>query len=198
MSNPYKSGQASKHLYKEKTVDAEVDLREEFEELLKTDARDTWFLYRKIRVDESGNPVKHPDIFDNRSGEMPRDVLSRGSTNNGNMYDDYMVRGYLNHSQAYSITNRFKDAGESKPDYKTFYLDYNFLEAATGVDGFYPSVFDKIIQVRLDKEGNVLSPLKVFKSFDILSVDPYRLDSSGRIEYYRFRLISVIDESFRV
>lgn len=178
------------------TPQPEIDLRDELDELLRE--KGTWMLYRRTRMDSKGLPVKHPDVFNNRSGEMPRDVLSSGSTNNGNLYDDHAVIGFMNHSQAYSITNRFRPAGESMVDYRTVYFRWDMLSQITGNDTEIPTVLDKIFRLKQDMDGNLISPSQVIERYDILSVDPYRLDSLGRIEYYRIRVISVVDESFQV
>lgn len=197
MIDPYKVGKASANPYGAK-LPSDISLRSELQELFQKDAVATWMLYRRVRMDDKGLPVKHPDIFTNRNGEMPRDTLSIGSTNNGYLYDDHVVLGYLNHSQAYSITNRYKAAGESSVDYRTVYFMYDFLPGVFGESGAVPHNLDKVLRLKQDLEGNLISPSQIIEQYDILSVDPYRLDSYGRIEYYRLRVISVADGSFQL
>lgn len=199
MIDPYKAGPKSSDLFTRKNkTGKEIDLRSELNELLAVDKKNTWFLYRRVRLDANGLPVRHPEVFNNRNGEVIRDINSAVATNNGNLFDDYVVPGYLSHAQSYSTVNRFREPGEVKTDNKTAYFRYDFLEEITGIKDSIPNLYDKIYQVRIGIEGEVMSPIQIYKSYDVLSIDPYRLDSSGRIEYYRFRLISVADESFQV
>jgi hypothetical protein len=177
---------------------SEIDLRAELTELLRANQRGTWFLYRHARMDANGKPIKHPYVNETRSGEPPIDVGQMDSTDRGYLYDDYMVFGYMNHSQAYSIYKKKEKAGDSTVDYRTVYLEYDVVREATGRDDLLPTKFDRIIRVEKDLSGKVQSPLQIKEKYDILSVDPYRLDSSGRIEYYRLRVISVPDESIIV
>jgi hypothetical protein len=195
----YKIGPKSRDLFSRKnTTGKEINLREELSDLLIDTEKNTWFLYRRVRLDERDLPVKHPEVFNNRNGEIIRDTNNHIATNNGNLFDDYVVPGYLNHAQSYSMYNRFRDPGEDKTDSKTAYFKYDFLEQATGIKDAIPKLHDKIYLLKLDIEGAVISPLEVQIYYDILSIDSYRLDSRGRIEYYRFRLVSVTDESSRV
>lgn len=195
----YKAGPKSKDLFaRNDATSREVDLREELQDLLLNTEKNTWFLYRRVRLDNNDLPVKHPEVFNNRNGEVIRDINNEVSTNNGNLFDDYVVPGYLNHAQSYSVYNRFIDPGEAKTDYKTAYFKYDFLEKATGIKDAIPKLHDKIYLLKLDIEGKVISPLQVEVYYDLLSIDSYRLDSRGRIEYYRIRLISVTNESSRV
>lgn len=200
MIDPYKAGHISSGPYaKRRAIDAEVDLREELDQLFITgEKKAVWLMYRRVRMNDKGLPVKHPDTQLNRNGEIPRDIPSIGSTSNGFLYDDHIVKGFVNHSQAYSITNRYKTTGESMVDYRTVYFQHDFLDKASGKPNQIPHVFDKIIRLNMDQEGNLISPAQGIERFDILSVDPYRLDNYGRVEYHRIRVISVIDESFQV
>lgn len=199
MIDPYKNGPKSSDLFTRKNrTGKELDLRYELDELLIGTEKNAWFLYRRARLDEKGLPKKHPEVFNNRNGEVIRDLNYAVATNNGNLFDDYVVPGFLSHAQSYSTVNRFRDPGEAKTDNKTAYFKYDFLEQATGIKDSIPNLYDKIYQVKMDIEGQVVSPIEIYKSYDVLSIDPYRLDSRGRIEYYRFRLISVADESFQV
>ena len=196
MIDPYSVGKSGVNPYGS-TKRPGIDLRFEIDELLEKEMKATWMLFRRVRMDARGLPTKHPDVFTNRNGEMPRDVLSSGSTNNGNLYDDHIVLGFMNHSQAYSITNRFKPQGESSVDYRTVYFKHDFLSSVSNDPIAIPTNLDKIVRLKQDLEGNLISPSQVIERYDILSVDPYRLDSLGRIEYYRIRVISVVDESFQ-
>ena len=77
-------------------------------------------------------------------------------------------------------------------------LEWNFIEQNLDDGNNIPNRFDRIIQLQKDLEGNILSPSTTREVYEILSVEPYRLDNNGRIEYYRCRVISVVDKSFLV
>jgi hypothetical protein len=177
---------------------SEIDLREEMDELLKDNQRGTWYIYRRTRTDAKGNPIKHPYVNETRSGEPPLDVGQIDATDRGYLYDDFMVFGYMNHSQAYSIYKKVEKPGDSNVEYRTLYLEYDTVKEAVGREDLNPTRFDRILRPKKDLSGKVLSPLSIREKYDVLSVDPYRLDSSGRIEYYRLRVISVPDESVLV
>ena len=106
MVNPYAKGYSSKKnsAYQNSLGSSlEVDMRRELQELFNDEERSNYFLYRRIKTDAKGKPIKHPYVHTNRSGEGPKDVGAIGSTSNGWMYDDHLVWGFMNHSQAYSI-----------------------------------------------------------------------------------------------
>ena len=174
---------------------SEIDLRAELSELLRDNKRGTWFLYRHARMDDKGRPVKHPYTRENRSGEAPTDVKQIDANDRGYLYDDYIILGYLNHSQAYSIYKKVQKTGDSTVEYRTVYFEWDTVKKMTGREDIVPTKFDRIIVLEKDLDGKLKSPIDIREKFDVLSVDPYRLDSSGRIEYYRLRVISVPDES---
>jgi hypothetical protein len=196
MHDPYRTGSVSNGPYSVPTRG--VNFRKEFKNLMhKTNHVATWLLYRRVRLDGKGLPVKHPDAYSNRSGEIPVDILPMHSTNDGYLYDDYIVQGFMNHSQAYSITNRYKSAGESSVDYKAVYFEWDFLIKASKQETAMPTNLDKVIRLKQDPAGLLTSPTEIIEHYDILSADPYRLDNGGRIEYHRIRVISVVSESFQ-
>ena len=201
MKDPYSKGSSSRNntLYNSSFGQSlEVDLRRELQELFNDEARSAVYLYRRIRMDENNKPVRHPYTRTNRSGEGPKDVGAEGSTGTGFLYDDYLVKGFMNHSQAYAITKRVEGPGDSTVELRTMYFPYNFLSKITGNEYDIPTKYDRIARLEQDLEGGVKSPLELREKYDIQSVDPYRLDSNGRIEYYRLRVISVVDDSFLV
>jgi len=198
MLNLYKRPSDTLSLYHTKdSIIGEVDFRAELHDMLYTKDRGADILYRRATL-EGGSPKRCECRKNNRSNEPDRDIRCSICDGLGYYYTDYITRGYFNHSQAYSQYMRVKDVGGSKVEYKTAYFEWNFLSQITGVETDVPNKFDRIIQLKQDLAGDVLSPSSIRKVYEILSVDPYRLDNNGRIEYYRIRVISMIDESFLV
>lgn len=199
--NPYEKGKKSKITSTFTSSfggSRDIDLRKELTAIFDDELRSTYFLYRRVRRDEDGRPIRHPYTKTNRSGEGPKDVGAEHSTSTGYLYDDYIVKGYMNHSQAYSITKRIKATGESHVDYRTTYFEYDALSSVLEDRFAIPTVHDRILRLKQDIEGELKSPTEIEEKYDILSVDPYRLDKNGRIEYYRIRVISVADDSYIV
>jgi len=175
----------------------EIDLRKEMTKLIHEEKRGTWIIYRRVKM-ENGIPKKCICRTNNRSGEPDKDIACKFCGGLGYYYTDILGKTYINHSQAYAIYEKFKQEGTSKVDYRTMYMEYDFIKKAIPEDEGIPTRFDRIIELELDMEGNLISPTKPRELYDILSVDPYRLDNMGRIEYYRFRIISIVDKSFLV
>ena len=57
---------------------------------------------------------------------------------------------------------------------------------------------EEIIIPKFDLEGNISSPLRVEELYNITSVEPYRLDGNGRIEYHKLNLLSKHERSFQL
>jgi len=175
----------------------EIDLRQEMTKLIHDEKRGSWIIYRRAKM-ENGIPKKCICRTNNRSGEPDIDVACKFCKGQGYYFTDILGKAYINHSQAYAIYEKFKQEGNSKVDYRTMYMEYDFIKKAIPEDRGIPTRFDRIIELELDMEGNIVSPTKPRELYDILSVDPYRLDNTGRIEYYRFRIISIVDKSFLI
>jgi len=166
-------------------------------ELIRDEERGADILYRRTTM-EDGHPKKCECRKKNRSGEPDRDIRCSICQGLGYYFTDHLTRAYVNHSQAYAQYLKIKKQGGARTEYKTVYFEWDFLQKITGDFGDIPHKFDRVIQIQQDLDGNPLSPLNEREVYEILSVDPYRLDSRGRIEYYRLRVISIVDESFLV
>jgi len=198
MVNFYNNTHASSTFYPNtRAAIGEVDFREEMYDMLYTKKRGADIVYRRAII-ENGVPKKCECTKHNRSGEADRDIACSLCEGMGYYFKDYIVKSYINHSQAYAIYKKIKSIGESQVEYKTAYFEWNFLHRLTGDETSIPNRFDKIIQLNKDLAGSIASPSTAREMYDILSVEPYRLDNSGRIEYYRIRIISVVDKSFLV
>jgi len=175
-----------------------ISLRDELTTLFREEFEGTYYLYRRARLDANNYPIKHPETMTRRSGEPSRDIPVQGQSHSGYVYDDYLVFGYFNHSQAYSIYKRTRAAGDINIEYLTLYMEYDFLSKYTKNPLEVPNRFDNVFEIEKDLEGKIIYPIKAREQYGILSADAYRLDSNGRIEYYRIRLISLSQESFLV
>ena len=174
-----------------------VDLRAELHKILYTEKRGTDIIFRRAKL-ENGHPKKCACTLNNRSREPSKDIACDKCDGMGYYYTDILTKSYINHSQAYSIYKKVKAEGDYQTEYKTVYLEWNFILNSIDDGNNIPTRFDRIIKIEKDLAGKIISPTKAREIFEILSVDPYRLDNSGRIEYYRCRIISIVDKSFLV
>ena len=175
-----------------------ADIRKALHKILYTDKQGTDIIYRRAQLDNRGLPIKCECTKNNRSQEADKDIECNQCSGLGYYYNDILTKTYMNHSQAYAIYKKFKNLGDSQVEYKTTYFEWDFIKNALDDGDNIPNRFDRIIEVKKDLAGNLISPLTAREIYEILSVEPYRLDSSGRIEYYRVRIISVVDKSFLV
>ena len=178
-------------------VSGEVDIRKEVHDILYSSNRGAEVIYRRAQL-ENGAPKRCECTKTSRSQEANKDIPCANCGGMGYYYNDILTRTYINNSQAYSIYKKFKPAGEVQTEYKTSYFEWDFIKNSLDDGDNIPNRFDRIIQLKKDLDGKIISPSTVREVYEILSVDPYRLDNNGRIEYYRVRIISVIDKSFLV
>lgn len=196
--NPYDKSSKSFDLFQNRVSETVgVDFRQELHDILWVDKLGSDILYRRVQM-ENGHPKRCECRKGHRSEEPSRDIPCENCSGMGFYYNDVMTRTYINHSQAYTIYKKFKADGTTNVEYKTSYFEWDFLKNAIDDGDNIPNRFDRIIQLKKDMTGKILSPSTAREVYEILSVDPYRLDNNGRIEYYRIRIISVIDKSFLV
>jgi len=194
----YNTSTKTLDLYNNKGNSAEgIDFREELHDILWTTDRGSDIIYRRVKM-ENGHPKRCECRKGHRSEEPNRDIPCDNCSGTGFYYNDIPTRTFINHSQAYTIYKKFKADGTTNVEYKTSYFEWDFIKNALDDGDNIPNRFDTIIQLKKDLTGKVFSPSTPREMYEILSVDPYRLDNNGRIEYYRIRIISVIDKSFLV
>ena len=174
-----------------------VDMRKMLHDILYTDEQGAHVIYRRAKI-LNGYPEKCECTKNNRSGEPSKDIACDKCNGMGYYFNDILTRTYINNSQAYSIFKKKKPEGDNQTEYKTSYFEWDFIKNALDDGDNIPNRFDRIIMLKQDLDGKILSPSSEREVFEILSVDPYRLDNTGRIEYYRVRIISVVDKSFLV
>lgn len=183
--------------YPHRPSDSDLDLRDQLNAMFVSKKQRTPILYRRAIFDESGKLARCPCTLNNRSNEPDIDIRCSQCEGMGYKFKDYIVYGFINHSQAYAENLRFQKEGAQYQDFKTVYLEWDSLKKQTNSD-LIPNRYDRIIQLEQDLAGAILSPSKIRIMYAIQSVDPYRLDNSGRIEYYRLRITSLLDKSFIV
>jgi hypothetical protein len=163
----------------------EIDLRKELKEIIWDDKRGVYLLYRKCRFLNS-----LPEKCECNKGitlEPDIDTNCDVCKSYGYLFDDYIVRGYRSQTQAFSGYTGYQEMGKKINLFGLFYFEYDFISSKTGNNLDIPTTYDKIIEVEMDINGQIQSPLRQRIRYDILSADSYRLDNMGRIEYYRIR-----------
>jgi hypothetical protein len=162
-----------------------LDLRAELHSILYNENRGTSILYRRMQT-ENQIP-KRCICWNQRTQEPDIDIQCKYCRGTGYFFNDYLVVGFKSHSQGYATNRGYEDPGIKHNLFRTFYFEHDFLSLQSGNNLDIPTTYDKIIEVETDIDGIVSSPLRQLIKYDILSVDSYRLESNGRIEYYRIR-----------
>lgn len=176
----------------------EPSIREEIKKIFETEGRASYYIYRRARRDENGLPIISPTRMNNRSREVNMDVPTSASETMGYLFDDYMVLGYFAETYADHEAGRMLPAGDSRHDDKALYLQWDVLSSITDNLFDMPDEIDQIIVPKFDVNGNIGSPLRVEELYNIISVEPYRLDGNGRIEYHKLNLLSEHERSFQL
>jgi hypothetical protein len=172
----------------------EPDLRREMTRLLHDEKRGSFYIYRRVRRDADGYPIIADSSLTNRSAEATY------GTNKGMKYlfDDYMIIGYRSEGTTFHEHGKIKEYGDSRTDAVCIFAEFDFLYKHTNNLSDLPDEFDKIIVPLTDINGNVASPLRIQTQFDIGSVEPYRLDQLGRVEFFKINIDSHFDNSIQL
>lgn len=176
----------------------EPDIRQEIKRIFETEGRASYYIYRRARRDDNGLPILSPTRMNNRSREANYDVPTNASETMGYLFDDYMVLGYFAETYADHEAGRILPAGDSRHDDKALYLQWDVLSSITDNLFDMPDQIDQIIVPKFDVNGNIASPLRVEELYNITSVEAYRLDGNGRIEYHKLNLLSKHERSFQL
>jgi len=196
----YYNGKKISNLHNRSSSQAigEPDIRAEIRKIFETEGRASYYIYRRARRDAAGLPILSPTRMNNRSREANYDVPTNASDSMGYLFDDIPILGYIAETYADHMPGRVQKPGDSRNDDKCLFLQYDVLSSITGDDYDMPDEIDQIIIPKYDLEGNIQSPLRVEELYNITSVEPYRLDGNGRIEYHKLNLLSKHERSFQL
>jgi hypothetical protein len=175
----------------DKAMKKEPDLRYELKKIIYQENRGQYVVYRRARRDENQAPILSNAANSNRSSE----VLFKGNEGMKYLFDDYLIQGVLALSGINHETGVVKGYGDSRTDGRVLYLEHDILSRATNNSFDMPDEHDKIIVPMYDIEGKLKSPLTIDEQFQVGVVEPFRLNSIGRIEYFKLRLLSQFDRS---
>lgn len=174
----------------------DVDLRAQLQDLLWNEGRGIYILYRKCQFE---NDVPRRCVCWKRSTqEQDIDTSCQICLGSGYFFDDYMIRSHKSNSQAFSDTKRYNDTGWEPYVYVHFYVPWDAVSFLTGNTLDISTTYDKLVEVEQDLNGVLTSPLKQLVKYDIISVDPYRLDIGGRIEYFRIRTRQSLEGTYLI
>jgi hypothetical protein len=158
----------------------EVDLREEFYELLYGSssevAKGRPGLLRRMRTDSDGDLIQCPCV-DDITGEPDIDTFCPYCWGEGYIWDEEWITYYkriVSSQEGLVRKNQPHQPGLSNIPFAFFYLEYNVL----------PTVYDIVIEVSLDEDGYVNTPISRSAHFKIATPESFRSDN-GRIEYWR-------------
>jgi len=156
---------------------SEIDLRKEFDELIfgggGSIPHGRLFLIRKVRRDSDTNdPIKCVCVDDNT---READFSCPYCLGEGYYWDETWITGYVSFVGADGgLANRarFLTPGVIRADTKVFYFRYDTVV----------TYYDKIVEVRLDVEGEAVVPYVREAIYKPQTINLYRSDR-GRAEY---------------
>ena len=162
----------------------EVDLRQEFYELLFGSATETAKgqpgILRRMRKDDNGDKVACVCV-DEKTGEPDRDTMCPYCWGEGFLWDEEWVTYYkmlVSSHEGLVRKNQPNKPGRSNTPFVFFYLEYDIV----------PDRYDKIAEVALDTEGDISLPYTREAIYSIATAEAFRSDE-GRIEYWRIATI---------
>jgi len=162
----------------------EVDLRQEFYELLYGSATETAKgrpgILRRMRKDDDGNKIPCLCV-DEKTGEPDKDTICPYCWSEGFLWDEEWVTYYktlVSSHEGLVRKNQPNKAGMSNTPFVFFYLEYDIV----------PDRYDKIVEVALDTEGDISLPYTREAIYSIATAEPFRSDE-GRIEYWRMATV---------
>lgn len=190
ISNPYSTATT--------TIVGEPDIREEIHRIIHNEKRGSYLVYRRARRDEKGTPILSPTRQNNRSRETNFDIPTNISDSMGYLFDDIVTIGLLNLSLPDHLAGKVQMPGDIRNDNQLVYFPYDVLKKITGSETDMPDPIDQILFPKRDLEGDVLSPLQIEAVYNITSVEPFRLDQQGRVEFFRVTLKSKAERNFQL
>lgn len=160
-----------------------IDLRSEFKRILDGDffepSKAVWGLLRSMNVDSSGNLVHCPCV-DKNTGEPDKDYYCPICMAEKYLWTESLIKFYrvsitaADHGTSNSVFTKVKEYGGTTVSNHIFYFEFD-------VD---IKKVDKIIDIKLDLEGNILKPIKRDIIWRINEIHKYRGDR-GRVEFIK-------------
>lgn len=163
----------------------EIDLRDNFQDWIRGSpghpAKGQILIFRKMRR-QTGVvfPVRESDLMyapgiDPRYNEDDIDVHNDYSKGERFLFDDQVILGYRWQNFYRIIESESIQKYINLPENKDMFFIEWFNE---------PSRFDKIIEPMINTDGALVSPVRIWRKYDIQEAEPYRGDN-GRVEFWR-------------
>lgn len=175
-------------------IKSEPDIRSEVTKIIEEEKRGSWLIYRRTRRDLNRNPILATGSSNTRSAE----ALPFNNEGMKYLFDDYLIKGYIARDMTYHETGKVKQYGDSRTDVIAIFIEWDVLFKQTKDNTAMPDELDQIIIPDYDLDGNMISPIRVRETHKIGSVEPYRLDHTGRIEFFRLNILTDFDKSNRL
>jgi hypothetical protein len=175
-SDPYRvtSDGILRNPYRSSNGQVELDLRTELHEFLHGSIGEIpkriLGLLRKMRTDSDGNLIRCPCRSD-ISDEPDRDSYCRFCSGHGYFWDEYKIWYYRN-DEAFKLV----DGKVQEFDSDIFYCEYS--------NNISPH--DYLIELAVDNDGALITPIRRQRMYDIISAIPFKADR-GRIEFWHLR-----------
>lgn len=180
-SSLFPSGVASSRTTPVAADAGEIDLREEFDSIINGGngeiPKGTWFILRKMRRDSDGVITICPVCTEDGTKEPTRDYPCPYCLGSGYLWDEEWVKGYkvtiTAPAGATAKANLVKhDIGEIYMPGARFWLPWDTVVTRR----------DRLTEVELDKEGNIIQPLNRLNNYEIELLRDLRGDY-GRVEF---------------
>ena len=168
----------------------DIDIRHEIKKIIYKEKRGQYVVYRRARRDADGLPMLSNAANANRSGE----VVYANNEGMRYLFDDYLILGMISLGNINHETGKVESYGDSRNDGRVLYLEHDILSKATKNAFDMPDEHDKIIVPKYDTEGQIGSKIQVDEVFNVGVVEPFRLEATGRVEYYKMRLLGQMDK----
>jgi hypothetical protein len=192
----YNKGKGFDRFFISKTaaVVGESDIRAEVSKIIHDESRGSVVVYRRARRDPKGNPILATATRETRSSE----ALFKNNEGMRYLFDDHLIKGYISIGQSYHAPGQIKTYGDSRTDNTEIYLEAEVLSTLYNDSFTKPDEHDQMIIPEYDIEGILRSPLAIEEMYDITSVEDYRLDGVGRVEFFKINVKSKFDKSNRL
>lgn len=188
----FRPGKSLTFFRRERAQRAEHDLRLHVATTI--EEKGSWVIYRRARRDENGLPILATSTKENRSSE----ALVGANSSLKYLFDDHMVKLYISKGQTFHEFGSVEKQGDTRTDVVKFFGAHDCVSHLSQNNYEMPDEHDKLIVPVYDLEGELFSPLRVKELYDIASCEPYRLDNSGRVEFFELNTMTKNTNSHRL